>query len=54
MAYDDKVYRTATIDLLSNLARIDDGGCTAIKELAKIQMAVVQNFLKRELKVSKK
>ena len=54
MAYDDEVYRTATIDLLSNLARIDDDGSAAIKEFSKTQMALVENFLKRELKVSKK
>ena len=54
MAYDDEVYRTATIDLLSNLARIDDDGCAVIKELTKTQMALVENFIKHELKVSKK
>ena len=52
MAYDDEVYRTVTIVLLSNLARIDDDGCAGIKELTKTQMALVENFLKRELKVS--
>ena len=54
MAYDDEVYRKATIDLLSNLARIDDDGCAAIKELTRTQMALAENFLKRALKVSKK
>ena len=53
-AYDYEVYLTATIDSLSYLARIDDDGCAAIKELSKTQMALVENFLKRELKVSKK
>ena len=54
MAYGDEVYRTATIDLLSNLVRIDDDGCAVIKELTKTQTASVENFLKRELKVAKK
>ena len=54
MAYDDEVYRTTIIDLLSNLARIDDDGCAAIKELTKTQMALVEDFLEHELKVSKK
>ena len=52
MAYDDEVYRTATIDLLSNLARIDEDWWAAIKELIKTQVALVENFLNRELKVS--
>ena len=44
MAYDDEVYRTATIDLLSNLPRMDDDECAAIKELTKTQMALVENL----------
>ena len=54
IAYDDEVYHTATIDLLSNFARIDDNKCAAIKELTNTQYVLVENFLKRELKVSKK
>ena len=48
MVYNDELYRTATIDLLSTLARIGDDGCTATKELAKTQMALVEDFVKRE------
>ena len=54
MAYNNKVYRTATIDLLPNLAWIDDDGCAAIKELTKTQMALVENFLKRDLRFQKR
>ena len=54
VAYDDEVYHIATIDLLSKLAPIDDDRFAAIKELTKIQIALVEDFLKRKLKVSKK
>ena len=54
MIHDDELYRAATIDLLSTLAQIDDNGCAVIKELTKTQMALVEDSLKRELKVSKK
>ena len=35
------------------MARIDDDGYAAIKKLTETQMALVKDFLKRELKVSK-
>ena len=54
MVYDDEIYSTAAIDLLSTSAWIDDDGCAAIKEFTKTHMALVKDFLKRELKVSKK
>ena len=54
MAYDDGVYRTDTIGLLSKLARIDGNGCAPNKEITRTQIALVEDFHKRELKVSKK
>ena len=48
-----KTAEAEIIDLLSTLARIDDDGCAAIAERANTQMALVEDFVKRELKVSK-
>ena len=54
MVHSDELFRTATIDLLSTLARIDENGCAAIKEHTTARMVLVENFLKRELEVLKR
>ena len=53
MVYEDGLLRTATIESFSTLVRIDDDRCAAIRKLTNAQMALVEDFLKRELKIER-